>query len=228
VGGVPPFNSTGGDLVDQIREWFERQRERANGRANGAGPRPPSSKPGRRSTGRTQAVPLGSAQARAATMPRGADRRGRASRRADSAERSTYTLILAAVLLILVITLFFALNWALGGSSAPAATPTPAASPAPTLQPPAVSSPPPALVPSPSPPPDAASPGPGSPPGGRIHTVEGGDTLNKISQRYGVTVEAIMQANGFTDRNRILRIGERLVIPDPGAPAVPAGSPIPR
>jgi len=35
-------------------------------------------------------------------------------------------------------------------------------------------------------------------------------------------VDAIMQANGFTDRNRILRIGERLVIPDP-AP----GSPVP-
>ena len=53
--------------------------------------------------------------------------------------------------------------------------------------------------------------------------VEGGDTLNRIAQRYGVTVEAIMQANGFTDRNRILRIGERLVIPEP-----PPASPAPR
>jgi spore germination protein len=57
----------------------------------------------------------------------------------------------------------------------------------------------------------------------RFHVVEGGDTLNRIAQRYGVTVEAIMQANGFQDRNRILRIGERLVIPDP-----PSGSPVPR
>jgi len=56
-----------------------------------------------------------------------------------------------------------------------------------------------------------------------VHVVEAGDTLNRISQRYGVTVEAIMQANGFADRNRILRIGERLVIPD-----MPAGSPVPR
>ena len=55
--------------------------------------------------------------------------------------------------------------------------------------------------------------------------MEGGDTLNRIAQRYGVTVEAIMQANGFTDRNRILRIGERLVIPD-SPPASPA--PVPR
>ena len=55
--------------------------------------------------------------------------------------------------------------------------------------------------------------------------MEGGDTLNRIAQRYGVTVEAIMQANGFTDRNRILRIGERLTIPD-GPPASPV--PVPR
>lgn len=225
---MPPFNSTGGDLVDQIREWFERQRERANGRGNGAGARPPTGRPGRRGSGRTQAVPLGSAQARTSTLTRGGERRGRGSRRADSAERSTYTLILAAVLLILVIALFFFLNWLLSGSSTPAAAPTPVASPAATLQPPAQSSPPPVVVPSPSPSPETAQPGPGSPPGGRIHTVEGGDTLNKIAQRYGVTVDAIMQANGFTDRNRILRIGERLVIPDPGAPAVPVGSPIPR
>jgi LysM repeat protein len=53
--------------------------------------------------------------------------------------------------------------------------------------------------------------------------IEAGDTLNRLSQRYGVTVEAIMQANNFTDRGRILRIGERFVIPEP-----PAGSPIPR
>ena len=226
---MPPFNTTGGDLVDQIRDWFERQRERANGRSNGVGPRPPARKPGRRVGGRTQAVPLGSAQARSATVSRVGDRRGVGrARRADSAERNTYTLILAAVLLILVIALFFALNWALGGSSTPAPAPTPATTAAPTLQPPAQSSPPPAVLPTPSPSPDAAPSGPGSPPSGRIHTVEGGDTLNKISQRYSVTVEAIMQANGFTDRNRILRIGERLVIPDPGAPAVPAGSPIPR
>ena len=59
--------------------------------------------------------------------------------------------------------------------------------------------------------------------GDTLTSGEGGDTLNRIAQRYGVTVEAIMQANGFTDRNRILRIGERLVIPD----TLP-GSPVPR
>ena len=51
--------------------------------------------------------------------------------------------------------------------------------------------------------------------GSRIHIVEGGDTLNKIAQRYGVTVEALREANGLGDRARVLRIGERLVIPAP-------------
>jgi len=77
----------------------------------------------------------------------------------------------------------------------PTAVPQPSAQPAPTA--------PPVRAPAQAP---ASS---------RIHTVEGGDTLNRIAQRYGVTVAAIMQANGFTDRNRVLRVGERLIIPGP-------------
>jgi len=230
VGGVPPFNATGGDLVDQVRDWIERQRERLNGRANGAGQRAPSRRPGRRIHAQPQAVPLGSAGARPASPPRSGGGRIRAPRRGDSAERNTYTLILAAVLLVLVIALIAALNWAFGGSSAPGPTPSPVPTPPPALQapgqlPPGLS---PVPSPSPSPSPDTGPGGIGAPPSGRFHVVEGGDTLNRISQRYSVSVEAIMQANGFTDRARILRIGERLVIPDPGASAIPVGSPIPR
>jgi LysM repeat protein len=126
----------------------------------------------------------------------------------------------------LVVGLFFTLSWALGvggpfGSSPPAATASPS---------PAVSQlPPPKTVgevvpsPSPSPSPEASPPPPATT--GRVHVVQAGDTLNRISQQYGVTVDGIMQANGFTDRNRILRIGERLVIPD-SPPASPA--PVPR
>lgn len=58
-------------------------------------------------------------------------------------------------------------------------------------------------------------------PSQRVHVVEGGDTLNRIAQRYGVSVETIMQANGFTDRNRVFRIGERLLIPDAEAAGPP-------
>jgi len=124
------------------------------------------------------------------------------------------------VLIVGVIALFFAVSWVLSPSSPSAsATPAPSASLTTLPNPAAQSSPPPFFSPSPSPSPTLA------PPQQRTHTVEGGDTLNRIAQRYGVTVEAIMQANGFTDRNRILRIGERLVIPD-SPPASPA--PIPR
>jgi LysM repeat protein len=140
--------------------------------------------------------------------------------RSDRAARGAYTLILGAVLVVGVVALFFAVSWALGSSSASSQQPTPAPSATPLPGPAAISSPPPFLLASPSPSP---SPAGLAPPQQRIHVVEGGDTLNRIAQRYGVTVEAIMQANGFTDRNRILRIGERLVIPD-----APPGSPVPR
>ena len=49
--------------------------------------------------------------------------------------------------------------------------------------------------------------------GARVHVVGEGDTLYRIAQRYGTTVEAIMAANGFSDRSKILHIGDRLTIP---------------
>jgi LysM repeat protein len=208
---LPPFSSTGGDLVDQLREWFDRQRERFAGRGSGGSPQGGQRRAGRRpasTTGRVQAVPLGSARAA------GAGRAGRG--RNDRAALGAYTLILGAVLVVGVIALFFAVRWAITSpNSGPAGSATPGASPGPGAV--TTPSPPPALLPSPSP-----SPTPLPAPQQRIHVVEGGDTLNRIAQRYGVTIDAIMQANSFTDRNRILRIGERLVIPD-GAP----GSPVP-
>jgi LysM repeat protein len=202
---LPPFSSTGGDLVDQLREWFDRQRERFAGRGSGGQPQGAPRRAGRRpaaGTGRVQAVPLGTAR------PPGTGRPGRG--RNDRAGRGTFTIVLGAVLIVGVIALFFAVRWAMQpSSSGPAvnATPGAGASPQPGLS--LTPSPPPFLVPSPSP-----SPTPQPPPQQRIHVVEGGDTLNRIAQRYSVSVDAIMQANAFTDRNRILRIGERLVIPD--------------
>jgi LysM repeat protein len=208
---VPPFSSTGGDLVDQLREWFERQRERFAGSGSNARARSNERRVVRRTTQRMQAVPLNSAMA----AGRSGGRPGR--RTSDRAGRGAYTLILGAVLVVGVVALFVAVSWALGSSSS-SRTPTPAAAVAsPTLgNPGPQSSPPPFLVPSPSPSPTLA------PPQQRTHVVEGGDTLNRIAQRYGVTIDAIMQANNFTDRNRILRIGERLIIPD-----APAASPVP-
>ncbi len=51
------------------------------------------------------------------------------------------------------------------------------------------------------------------PAGSRVHTVQAGDTLSALAQRYGSTVEAIMRANGIPARNTPLRIGQRLVVP---------------
>ncbi|MGE3267331.1 MAG: LysM peptidoglycan-binding domain-containing protein [Chloroflexota bacterium] len=215
---MPPFNSSGGDLVDQIREWFDRLRERFAGQSPGGQQRQPERRTagGRRSGMRVQAVPLGAARH---TVSGRTARHGRG--RNDRAALSLYTWVLGAVLVIGVIALFFALRFVFdssGGTASTTPTPQPSASPLPG--PAAISSPPPFVIPSPSPSP---TPPLSAAPQQRVHVVEGGDTLNRIAQRYGVTVEGIMQANGFTDRNRILRIGERLMIPD----AAP-GSPVPR
>lgn len=51
---------------------------------------------------------------------------------------------------------------------------------------------------------------PGS--GGRIHVVQIGDTLFRIAERYGTTVNAIVQANSIQDPDRIA-VGDTLVIP---------------
>jgi len=211
------MSSTGGDLVDQAREWFDRIRERFAGRGRGGQQRQPQRRPvgGRRTGARTQAVPLGAAR------PIGGVRTGRSGRgRNDRAARSAYTWILAGVLVIGVIALFFALRFVFDSPGSPQASSKPQATAGLLPSPSPISSPPPfqTVVPSPSPVPVGTASVQQ-----RVHVVEGGDTLNRIAQRYGVTIDAIMQANGFTDRNRILRIGERLVIPD----AAP-GSPVPR
>ncbi len=53
------------------------------------------------------------------------------------------------------------------------------------------------------------------------YVVQPGDTLGSISQTYGVSLEALMQANGLADPN-LLEVGQMLVIPVPEAGA--AGS----
>lgn len=92
----------------------------------------------------------------------------------------------------------------LGGSGdspfqEPTATPTPRVTPLPeaTLTP--------TVTPTPSP---TAS---------TTYTVQAGDTLSAIAQRFGTTVEAIVAANNLADPDSI-QVGQELIIP-PG----PAG-----
>lgn len=56
----------------------------------------------------------------------------------------------------------------------------------------------------------SATPGPN---GGKVHVVGAGDTLSKIAREYGTTIDAIMAANGITDRSKILHVGDKLNIP---------------
>lgn len=59
------------------------------------------------------------------------------------------------------------------------------------------------------------------------YVVQSGDTLGSIADNYSVSVEALMQANGLTDPNR-LDVGQTLIIPvssSTGPTATPAQLP---
>lgn len=52
------------------------------------------------------------------------------------------------------------------------------------------------------------------------HTVQNGETLNSISQQYGVSAEEIAAANNITTSS-VLTVGQVLVIPAPGSTQPP-------
>ena len=98
----------------------------------------------------------------------------------------------------------------------PSVVPTKRTGPTPTLAPFTVLLPPARLpgVPILSPTPDSPRvlPTPRVDPG--QHIVQSGDTLGTIAQQYGVSLEALMQANGLSDPN-LLSVGQELTIPAP-------------
>ena len=69
--------------------------------------------------------------------------------------------------------------------------------------------------------PAAATPA-AAPAEARVHVVARGENLTSIAAHYGVTVAAVVQANGITNPSRIIG-GQQLVIP--GADAAPAAAP---
>ena len=56
----------------------------------------------------------------------------------------------------------------------------------------------------------------------RVHLVTRGQNLTSIARSYGVTVSALVQANGISNPSRIYA-GQRLTIPGAAAAAAPAG-----
>ena len=59
--------------------------------------------------------------------------------------------------------------------------------------------------------------------GENVHVVAWGETLSSISRRYGVTVNALAQANDIADPD-FVRVGQPLVVPS-DSPPVPSESP---
>lgn len=57
---------------------------------------------------------------------------------------------------------------------------------------------------------------------GTSHTVVPGDTLTRIARQHGTSIEALEAANGLTSES-ILRVGQVLNLPEPGA-AAPASA----
>lgn len=66
---------------------------------------------------------------------------------------------------------------------------------------------------------------PADPAGDRVHRVVQGDTLGALARRYGVSVGALVTANGFPNDRVRLRLGQRLVVPGPAASASVATGP---
>ncbi len=110
---------------------------------------------------------------------------------------------------------FVSLDGSTPAISKPDSTPS---GPTPTLAPLHVPLPPPGASLT-TPTPDAPHPLPTPRQEGEEYTVQAGDTLGTISQRYGVSVEAVMQANGLTNPD-LLAVGQVLTIPtpEPGPP----------
>ncbi len=49
--------------------------------------------------------------------------------------------------------------------------------------------------------------------GARAYTVQDGDTLESIARRHDVSVESLMEANGYSRRDRVLDPGDNVRLP---------------
>ncbi|MGQ9554066.1 MAG: LysM peptidoglycan-binding domain-containing protein [Anaerolineae bacterium] len=108
-------------------------------------------------------------------------------------------------------------------TSLPAPTDTSTPSPTPLAPPTDTPTPEPTATDTPLPPPtevptDTPTPGP------IIHSVESGDSLLYIANKYGTTVDAILEANPGLTKYSILSIGQQITVPVASSSAAPAST----
>lgn len=58
-----------------------------------------------------------------------------------------------------------------------------------------------------------------------IHTIKQGESLSQIAQRYGVTVQALVETNNLANPNHIVT-GQKLIIPEPGQASTASSPPV--
>lgn len=110
------------------------------------------------------------------------------------------------------LTLFFLSAVLTGCGQVITLTPTPTAAPTPTVAVAAVATLPPTATPAPYTPAPSATPT--LTPTPIFYRIVAGDSLLGVAQRFGVTVNALQEANGILDP-RSLQVGQQLVIPVP-------------
>jgi LysM repeat protein len=103
--------------------------------------------------------------------------------------------------------------------SAPAAEVTPVATSIPAASVPNSPSAAPTGAPTASP---SAAPTAATTPKPRVHVVKAGETLSMIATRYGVSIQAIIEANNLQNPNLLL-VGQKLTIPPKPAAPSPSG-----
>lgn len=106
---------------------------------------------------------------------------------------------------------------ATAAAPAPASAPAAATTTAPAVTLPTIVTPPPAqTTPAPAPAPTAAPQAPAPAAGVQVYTVLKGDTMTSIARKHGITVPALLQANGIApEKADTLRDGQTLNIPQP-------------
>jgi LysM repeat protein len=115
---------------------------------------------------------------------------------------------LIVVLLLINYLIFSRLMLMVSGSRQP--TPTPTRTAKPTFTPFSVTVATPTVPAEPTP---TIEPTPAISPTPSTHVVQEGETLSEIARTYGVTVDAIVQANDLGDADAIIREGQVLFIP---------------